>query len=1038
MLLFIVTDSRAIKYIAKTSLDTAGLSYESIEGNLFNGLEIKRLSYESKPLFSSALIHWNPLTLLHDKITIHKLDARGIELENIMAMVEGMKSESSEKKIDLDFEIVIKKTHLEINPYLFEGVKFSSFVFETGQIELDKNLTINTNSLYLKFDSDIVNVKMNAKIEENQLLVDNLDLKDISTKEITKLTRRLRAKNRHQVKNRDKSNERLFFKDIKIKHIMGTLKAVQYSDLKIKGATLHLYDALIKPSKNFSYQVKRVDFKGKTNFGKLEYKGAIKDSTIEAKGYITLNKNLFTQYALPLNFQALEKLPSTLRLNHDAVWIDIEHEAKKLLEIQSDFNVDVLAAKHKLHYDYRDRLFTVESDIDGQMSYANAFKLKNRVLIDKAGLFSYGGEVEILKLNNLPSIISEYLATDIKAQYKANAHEFEMNLESALLTGHGSMPNYKGLNLSLQSKGHIIKLNKLLSDLPVELSEEKISLDSQSFFDFKNIEASQIKILAHSDIVDVDANMKLNKPYEIFFKSKINSVATLEQMIPKLNFNPFKELQGSVRLEENNYLINFKNQEVKFFMNYNLLDGLIEEAIVGLNTEEFRFERNSRGNLSLQANVLNVQDLLSKLKHFYAFEAPNIQGEIDFQVEQQSSGAFSIKFQSKKLQYLLEESVDLSIVNVYDIEAALQIDKDLNIEIENYQFKLDDNGYVNRFYSTKASSLALRDNSLEINQLWINDKIKVHGNYDIASLQGNLKIDANRYELSTKDFALVLGLDLMLKLDKEKIDIEGNIDIWGDTISYEIEGTSIVEDSDIVILEDMIREKESAFNNFKLYLKIKNKKPLKYIADKVNIEFVNELSLLKNYNQKMLLTGMTTITKGSYIVEDKEFSLDESHLYFTGDMKAPLLDIKANYEKDQYNIHIFLSGTTDAPIINFNSEPYLTQQEILSLILFDGTGSSSGNGAEAYTLLGGTLAKGLIKSFGIDIVDHLLLGTDSNEQLSLEIGTKISKDISVLYLHKDGLDGVKVRVEHSNSFETDIIIQPPNTSSIEFLYKQTR
>jgi len=115
----------------------------------------------------------------------------------------------------------------------------------------------------------------------------------------------------------------------------------------------------------------------------------------------------------------------------------------------------------------------------------------------------------------------------------------------------------------------------------------------------------------------------------------------------------------------------------------------------------------------------------------------------------------------------------------------------------------------------------------------------------------------------------------------------------------------------------------------------------------------------------------------------------------------------------------------------------LTQQEILSLILFDGTGSSSGKGAEAYTLLGGTFAKGLIKSLGIP-VDHLLLGQDRNQQLSLEVGGKVSKNISVLYLHKDGLNGAKVRIEHSKSFETDIVIQPPNTSSIEFLYKQDR
>ena len=184
----------------------------------------------------------------------------------------------------------------------------------------------------------------------------------------------------------------------------------------------------------------------------------------------------------------------------------------------------------------------------------------------------------------------------------------------------------------------------------------------------------------------------------------------------------------------------------------------------------------------------------------------------------------------------------------------------------------------------------------------------------------------------------------------------------------------------------------------------------------------------------MMITGMSTIKDGYYNMEDKHFILDESYLYFAGDVKKPLLDIKASYVKNPYTIHIFISGTSEEPIINFSSEPYLTQQDILALMLFDETGTTNGKGAEIYTLLGGTLAKGLMKSLGIDI-DHFALGIDDNDQFSLEVGSKISDNISLIYLNRDGLNGAKVRVEHGKRFETDIIIMPPNTSSIEFLYK---
>jgi translocation and assembly module TamB len=1039
LILFIITDSRSIKYIAEKSLDSYGLSYESIEGNLFDGLELKELSYENKPLFSSALIHWNPLTLFYDKITVTKLDAKGIEVENIIAMVKAMKLNKSGEKSSLDFDLILNNIHLDINPYVYEGVKFSSFIFETGKIEIDKDLKINVNRLYLKFDSDIVNVAMKAKIKDSYLLVDNLDLKNISAKDITKLTHRIKSKykeKKSKVTAPNKNNKMPFFKDIKIKHILGTMKPTQYGDLKIEGVTLHIYDGVIEPANNFKYQVRKVDFKGLTNFGNLDYKGHIKDSNILAKGYVTLDKELLKKYSLPLNFNGLKKLPSTLRLNHYAVWIDIDHKIQKLLKIKSDFNLDVSKAKHKLHYDYSDKVFTVDSDIAGQMTYANAFKLKNKILIDEKG-FSYGGDISLSKLKDLPAVVSEYLVTDLSASYEANSHDFEMDLDSKLLTGHLSMPKYKGANVSLKSKMSNIKLDKFLSDLPLEFRNERISLDSKSFFDFKNLNQSKIKILAQSNILDLEAKMKLEKPYEISFKSTINDDATLREMIPKLKFSKFKHLNGSVILEKNRYLINVKNQQVKFFMDYNSVSSIIEQMVVNMDEQEFIFERKNGKNLIFQTNVSNIQGLFDNAKSFYIFEPPNIQGEVDLRVEQQSNGTFWINFKSPKLQYLSEESVDLSILNFYNIDTTFKIDKNLNIEIENYQFKLDENGYLNSFYSNKVSSLVVEESNLKINKLWLNDKVEITGNYNLKTLQGKLKIDADKYELSTKDFALILDLDLSMQLDKERLNIEGDIDILGDTITYEVVGSDIVEDADIIIVENIIREKESAFNNLKLYIKVKSKKPLNYIAENVNVEFLNELSLLKNYNQKMLLTGVTTITKGYYALEDKQFILDESHLYFTGDIKTPLLDIKANYTKDEYNVHVFISGTTDAPIVNFNSEPYLTQQEILSLILFDGTGSSSGNGAEAYTLLGGTFAKGLIKSLGID-VDHLLLGQDRDKQLSVEVGRKISKNISVLYLHKDGLDGAKVRIEHSRNFETDIIIQPPNTSSIEFLYKQDK
>ena len=1036
IILFIVTDSRTINYIAENTLERYDIHYESIKGNLFEGLSIKKLSYQNQELFSSALIHWNPLSLLDEKLTITKVDIEGIEVENLITTVNALKSKNSKSHNALPFDIIVKNTHLDINPYLYEGVKFSSFILETGEISVKKELTLNAERLYLKFDSDIVNAKVDAKIVESQLLVDDLVLNDISIQAITKLTKRLKKRFKKRDEKRKTPKSSTVLKDIKIEHIKATLKSVRYGDFKIKGATANIYNGTIAPSHNFKYQVEKIDFKGQTNFGKLDYKGYIKDSNIFAKGLITLDKELFRKYSLPLNYKALKKLPSKLHLNHQGVWIEIDHKVKELLKIQSDFNLDVRQAKHEVHYDYEDGILTVESELKGEMNYAENYMVKNRLHLDKKGL-TYEGELSIEKTRALPNMLTEYLLSEVNATYKGTKKSFKMNFNAPLLIGELTLPHYKSAEISLKSRGKNVALNRLIPNLPMELRDEKISLESNSFFDFKNLKESNINLLAHSQLLDVEAKMVLSKPKEITFSSTIKGESRLSTLTPNVKFDNLKYLNGRVKIENNHYFIDINNEYLKLFLNFNALNSSLESSSLTLDGQQFSIERDGGGDLLFQTHIDNIQAFFERIKTYYVLEVPNVQGEVDLRLEQRDDGSFWIHLQSSKLQYLSENSVDLSIFNIYDIDTTFTIDGNSNIKISNYQFRLDDNGYLNTFYSNRVSSLSLEDKRLMVNNLWLNDKINIIGEYNIESLKGEFSLKSDGYRLDTKDFSLLLGLDLKMKLNKEKVNIEGDIDILEGTITYEMAGSNIVEDSDIIIVENMIREKESAFNNLKLYLKIKNKKPLKYIAEDVNIAFLNELSLLKNYNQKMLLTGVSTISNGYYQLDDKKFLLDESHLYFMGNLKSPLLDIKANYEKDQYMVHIFISGTTDAPIVNFNAEPYLTQQEILSLILFDGTGSSSGKGAEAYTLLGGTFAKGLIKSLGIN-VDHLLLGQDSNEQLSLEVGGKISKKVSVIYLHKDGLDGAKVRIEHSRSFETDIIIQPPNTSSIEFLYKQDR
>jgi len=1047
LLLFVVTDSRTIRYIADNTAESSKLSYAHIEGNLFEGLHVTQLSYKDKPIFASAIIHWNPLTLFYNKVTLTQVDAQGIEIDNIVSMIKEIGTQEGSSESGLGVSLALNTSHFDINPYVYEGVKFSSFVLESGKIEIDEDLTVNTGPIYLKFDSDLVNLELNTAIDEGVMLVERLKLTNISSKDITNFSRRLRQKSRETQETKsskkgssEDSSEGFVspIKEIRVKHMLGTLKPVQYSSVNIENAQLDIYDVSIDPMNNFNYQAKDLTFRGSTNFGDLNYQGYIKDTNIYAKGSLELNQELFRYYKIPFNYAEFKTLPSELRLNHDAVWIDVnEHKINDMLELDSNFNIDIAKAKHQLHYDYTTDIFRTDSILTGSMNYAETFTLKNELEV-KNGNVLFEGDVEVSRLRNLPKVVTGYLVKDLKGTFKGTDKTLDLTFDNNLLVGELKLFNaYQNGEIDFKSKEGNILLSQFTTALPSPLNTHQFALDAKVKLDVNTLEQSDVALLAHSNMLDLEAKMKIKEPYSIDFITKIKEDRVLEENFPNVKFANMEKMIGKVVLEDDLYHIGLGDEELKLDLKYDGSTGHIKKGNLTFGRDSLTFGTQDNGTLALETRTTNLQSYFQQLNQYYDIKFPNLQGDATLKVQQRGENQYEVSFKSEHLKYLSDDGVKLSVTNVYDMNFDAKIKNFSEIEIESYRFRIDDNEYLSTFAANKKSFLTLKGERVIVEKLWVNDQITVQGDYNINSLKGILNVEANPYRFRNKDFDLYANIGLSVKLNDQKIEVDGTIDLLGKSISYEMLGNGIVEDSDIVILEEMLVKEESALKNLKLYLKIKNKKPIIYRSKDVEVELMSDISVLKNYDQDMMITGESAIVRGSYQLEDKRFVINKSHLYFTGDVKNPLLDIKASYSKDEYNVHVFISGTTDSPIINFNSEPFLTQQQIMSLILFDGTGSSTGTGAEAYTILGGTFAKGLIKSLGIDI-DHLLFGQNEEQELSLEVGKKISEDISVLYMRKDGLDGVKVRLEHSNSFETDIIIQPPNTSSIEFLYKKDR
>ena len=1034
--LFIATDSRTVTIIAKQILPSTKFTYKSISGNLFEGLRVQGLSYDNHQLFHKATIHWNPISLLYHKVSLTRVEVEGLELDAVIGMVKELETNSTKSSSpSFDYTLSLSNIHVDINPYIFEGVKFSSFLFESREMEVDKDFIIDSKGINLAFDSDIANLKLKGEIVKGRLLLDSLSLKNISTVTITKLAKRV-SKNHKDKSIIKKDSKDIFnpFKEIRVKEAFISLKPVTYGEIYIKRLSLQLYNGVIDPYRGYEYRFKKLRVKGQTNLGNIDYRGYARESTIYAKGDIKLKKRLFTKYKLPINYRGLKRLSSSLKLNHHGIWIEIDHRLKKLLSNSKNFNINISKAYHKISYIYGKDL-EVQSKIYGSNSYAKKMNLELKSIISfKRGKTTYDGNMTLDELQQVPDVVSNYLLTNLKVEFKGDKKGLKAEVSSELLKGDLELKSYKSLNINLVSKKRNILLGKLLPSIK-SYQNETLDLKATALLPFKNIEKSKISLDIGSALINLNAKTVLKMPYQIDFKLQLPKNSKLKDIDKNINFSRLSNLFGKITLDKNHLKAEIDNKnDLSIKFSYDTKKYRLLKANILLDDMPIYLSTNLSGAIRVESHIANIQKSFRVLKQYYKFEAPTIQGSVDILLTQKRNNSISCHIESKNIKYLSDKGVNLSLFNIYNISSKFNIDKDFNIVLERYHFNIDKNEYIYDFFSNKNSYLYFKNGNIKIKKLWVNDVVLINGNYELEKRKGLFYVKATPYHFKNKNFDLLLNVNIKAKILEDKFDVSGNVDILGNSIRYELPTTGIIEDSDIIIVQDMLKDSEAPFQNLKLYLKVNSSKPLYYIGDGIEVSFLSDISIVKDYKQHMLITGMSTIKDGYYELEGKHFTLDESHLYFAGDVRKPLLDIKADYVKDQYTIHIFISGTSDEPIINFNSDPYLSQQEILSLILFDETGTNNGKGTEAYTLLGGTFAKGLMKSLGINI-NHFILGADEQNQLMLEVGGKISKNISLLYLNRDGANGVKVRVEHGKKFETDIIVMPPNTSSIEFLYK---
>ncbi|MDP3267080.1 MAG: translocation/assembly module TamB domain-containing protein [Sulfuricurvum sp.] len=331
---------------------------------------------------------------------------------------------------------------------------------------------------------------------------------------------------------------------------------------------------------------------------------------------------------------------------------------------------------------------------------------------------------------------------------------------------------------------------------------------------------------------------------------------------------------------------------------------------------------------------------------------------------------------------------------------SLHYDGDL-ILIDNY--RLDIAGHD---IGSKKLSTAHLDESgnLIIDELWIFDALRLNGEINTDTFAAQLALHSDRFTYKGPEGEANAAMDLLFTRDTNAIQtLTGNLQLLNAKITYLPLQQFKVMDDDVIIVQDVRPPSDvSLFIN----IQVTAQQPLHYLTKELDILVQPELTVWKESTGPIQLLGMVTIPQGTANTSGKTFDIKNSHLYFAGgDSVNPYLDFTILHEVDYKKINIYITHTLDSPIFLFSSDPFMSQNDIMSYLLFGSPsdtslntdGSKTALKTDATNFMLGAGVKGLINGATKIQIDTMNILTTQEGGMGIEVGTHLNKDLRVLY-----------------------------------------
>ncbi|WP_353662679.1 translocation/assembly module TamB domain-containing protein [Hydrogenimonas sp. SS33] len=522
-------------------------------------------------------------------------------------------------------------------------------------------------------------------------------------------------------------------------------------------------------------------------------------------------------------------------------------------------------------------------------------------------------------------------------------------------------------------------------------------------------------------LVVVDGNFSRSKSY---VEVAERSLLVRSEVVPKeLDKGIWAVLPDIFKSDIHTYIYDAPDNKV--------LDVATRDAYLTLFEEGQKIEGWANiGSLSLDAKgraspetvdmnfTTRIDSLYALMEEFGIKSAVTVDAEVSSRINVHIGKRFEIGYETKIPWYLVQPD---SQHVYYGLNSRLVGTlKGRVATIDSYDIGIMDR----HFKQERPSEFVLDENmTLHIRKLAVLNSGTLHGTVDLERAEGHIALDGGGIRYSGPEGNLTCNAHLTADFNSSALDAEGEVKLLGDTlITYLPKKEYTVTDEDIVIIQD-IREPGKTATTLDIH--IYADKPIHYRIPMVKVDLKPDVTLWKEAEKPMGLLGIVRVTGGEIDTEGKTFEILPSEIYFAGNWPInPYLDLRVGYRFDYMKFTIYVSHTLSDPVFYFSSEPPMSQNDILSYILF-GTpadesfqGGKGGSSSVATMILGLGIKNAIGSATGIHFDTFNILQTEEGGY-GIEIGKRIGKNLRIIY-RNDSLSSFILQYNVSQSVRVTV------------------